>query len=144
MIAWARRRRTSSGSDLVRALGLDGISKSEVSRTCDGLAGEWGTFVDKLVVAIIAGPPDVGEEGKSVRLKQAVVITTNDMNQRMRALSLESECDVDGVLRVAEPRFSAALRSGVGMAMYDGDPAVGYDEWITDVRRSLEVIDDED
>jgi hypothetical protein len=32
----------------------------------------------------------------------------------------------------------------VGGTMYDGDPMVGYDDWIVDVRRSLQVIDDED
>jgi hypothetical protein len=112
--------------------------------TCDDLAREWGSFVDKLAVAVIAGPDDIRGEAKSVRLKTAVLIASLDMNERMRDLSLRSECDVDGVLRVAEPLFSEALRSGVGGTMYDGDPMVGYDDWIVDVRRSLQVIDDED
>jgi hypothetical protein len=112
--------------------------------TCDDLAREWGMFVDRLVVTIVTGPDDAGGQGKSVRMKQAVVITTGDMNERMRELSLRAECDVGGVLAVAEREFSETLRGSVGGAMFDGDPAVGYDDWITDVRRSLQVIDDED
>ena len=111
--------------------------------TCDELAREWGTFVDKLVVALLSGPQDVGGQGRSVRLKQAVVITTVDMNERMRDLSLRAECDVEGVMRVAEPMFSAALRSGVGGAMYDGEPVVPYNDWLDEVRRSLQVIDED-
>jgi len=112
--------------------------------TCVDLAKEWGQLLDRQVVAIIEGPGDVGGNAKSVRLKQAVVIASVDMNERMRELSLRSDCNVEMVLSVAEPRFSEALRSGVGSVMFDGNPSVGYDDWITDVRKSLQVIDDED
>jgi hypothetical protein len=112
--------------------------------TCVDLGIEWGQLVDRQVVAIIDGPADVGGNAKSVRLKQAVVIASLDVNERMRELDLRSDCNVEMILSVGEPQFSEALRSGVGSAMYDGNPAVGYDDWMTDVRRSLQVIDDED
>jgi hypothetical protein len=95
-------------------------------------------------VEILDGPADVGQQGKSVRLKQAVVITTVDLNERMRDLGLRAECDVDGVIRVAESVFSPGLKAKVGGAMYDGDPIVTYNDWVDDVRGSLQVIDDED
>lgn len=112
-----------------------------VEETCDDLARAWAIVVDNLVREVIAGPESVGNQSRSVRLKQAVVISTIDVNDRLRILGSRTECDADAFLRAAEPHFSALLRAEVGRSMYDGDPVVGYQDWLADVAKSVKMID---
>ena len=112
------------------------------SSTCQDLAKEWATVLDAAVVKILDGPEAVAEQGRSVRLRQALVITTGDMNIRMQALSLQAACDLPEFMGAAEPVFSGALRAGVGNALYDGAPTATYGEWLDDVRSVARSIDD--
>ena len=50
--------------------------------TCDGLAREWAEVLDRAVVAVLDGPDAVEQQARSVRLRQALVITTGDMTKR--------------------------------------------------------------
>ena len=112
--------------------------------TCADLAEEWATALDSAVVALLQSPPVVDQQGRGVRIKQAMVIISVDLNERLRTLGLRASCDVPEVVGIGEPLFSPALRAGVGNAMYDGDPPATYDEWRADLLRSLQVIDDEE
>ena len=112
------------------------------SSTCADLAREWVTVLDPAVVAILDGPDGVNNDGRSVRLKRAVVITTLDMNTRLRELELQEDCDAPEFMAVAVPLFSDKVRSGAGNALWNGNPPATFEEWLDDVRRTLRVIDD--
>jgi hypothetical protein len=115
-----------------------------VADTCADLAREWAGALDRAVVAVLDGPPDVGQQGRGVRMKQAMVITSVDLNERLRTLGLRAACDVPEVMEIAEPLLSPALKAGVGNAMYDANPPATYDEWRADLLRSIQVIDHEE
>jgi len=73
-----------------------------------------------------------------------MVITSGNLNERLRTVGLRASCDVPEVMDIAEPLFSPVLKAGVGNAMYDGNPPANYDEWRADLRRTIQVIDDEE
>jgi hypothetical protein len=110
--------------------------------TCDALTEEWAQALDGAIVAVLDGPEAVGELGRSVRIRQALIVTTADLNQRLQALQLQAECDLPEFMAIAEPLFSTTLRDGVGAALYDGAPMATYDEWLQDVRNVARSIDD--
>jgi hypothetical protein len=110
--------------------------------TCDALAEEWAGALDKAILAVLTGPEVVADQGRSVRIRQALVITTTDMNARLHALGLRDNCDVEEFMATAEPAFSPELRAGVGNALYDGAPPATYEEWIQDVENVARMIDD--
>lgn len=110
--------------------------------TCIDLAKEWASVLTPALVAIVDGPAVVHENGRSVRLQQALVIATADMNARVRSLNLQGECDAPEFLAAAELLFSTRLRDGIGAALFDGNPVSTYEDWLSDVRRQLRVIDD--
>jgi hypothetical protein len=109
------------------------------STTCADRSREWVTILDPAVAAILDGPAGVK---RSIPLKRAVVITTVDMNTRLRELELQADCDVPEFMAVAVPLFSEKVRSGAGSALWDGDPPATFEEWLDDVARTLRVIDD--
>lgn len=112
------------------------------STTCPALATEWAEVLDRAIVAILNEPPEVGGNARSVRLRQALVVITSDMNTRLRELNLNAGCDVPEFLAAAEPQFSAALRDGVGDSLFDGNPVMTYRDWLDDVTKVVRVIDD--
>ena len=93
-------------------------------------------------MAVLDGPAAVAEKARSVRLREAVNITTVDMMLRLASFGLQADCDLPEFMAAAEPLFSAELRAGVGGALWDGDPAATYEEWLDDVRRVVRMIDD--
>ena len=111
--------------------------------TCEEVAKEWAAVLDGAVLAVINGPASVAEQGRSVRMKQAIIITTVDADRHLESLDLAGGCDAPAFLATGEPLLSPELRSGVGGAMYDGDPLVGYQEWLDDVHKVVAVIEDE-
>jgi hypothetical protein len=113
-----------------------------ISDTCQDLAREWATVLNEAVVGVLRGPAEVGNQARSVLLRQAVVISTVDLNSRLAELGLRGTCKVPEFMATAEPVFSAELRRGVGDAMYDGLPPASYEEWLTDVRKTARIIDD--
>lgn len=110
--------------------------------TCQDLAREWATVLNDGVVAVLRGPAEVGDQGRSVLLKHVVVITTVDLNARLAELGLRNACDLREFMATAEPVFSAELRTGVGDAMYDGLPPASYAEWLADVEKTASIIED--
>jgi hypothetical protein len=112
------------------------------SDSCNDLAREWATVLNDGVVAVLRGPSEVGDQARSVLLKQVVVITTVDLNARLAELGLRNTCDLQEFIATAEPVFSAELRTGVGDAMYDGLSPATYEEWLADVKQVTSIIED--
>ena len=110
--------------------------------SCHDLAREWAAVLDAGVVGVLRGPAEVGDQARSVLLKQVVVITTIDLNARLEVLGLRNTCDLQEFMATAEPAFSAELRTGVGDAMYDGLPPATYGEWLADVQKTASIIED--
>ena len=110
--------------------------------SCKELAVEWASVLDKAVIAVLDGPESVDAQARSVRLRQALVITTSDMNMRLQALKLEASCDVPEFIAAAEPVFTAKLREGVGAALFDGNPVSTYQDWLDDVGKVIRSIDE--
>jgi hypothetical protein len=109
--------------------------------TCAELAVEWAAVVDKAIVAVLDGPDAVDGSRRSARLRQAIGIATVDMMPRMRELGIVQSCDMPEFLAAAEPQFSQRLRSGVGAALFDGDPVMTYQDWVADVKKVVRMID---
>lgn len=122
--------------------GCTGARHTFTGSTCTELAIEWAGVLDKAVVAVLDGPAGVDGNGRSVRLRQALVIATADMNMRLQALKLESSCDVPEFMGAAEPVFSERVRDGVGAALFDGIPVSTYQDWLDDVGKVVRSIDD--
>ena len=110
--------------------------------TCQDLAREWATIVNEGIVDVLRGPAVVGEQGRSVLIRQALTLTTVDVNERLRELGLRGTCDVSEFVATAEPLFSAELRAGVGDALYDGLPPASYEEWLADVSKAARILED--
>lgn len=113
-----------------------------VSSTCEDLAREWAGVLDTALVAILDGPDAVANQGRSVLIRQALVITTIDMQTRLTEIGLKETCDSPEFMAAAEPRFSDRLRAGAGGALYEGNPPATYSEWLDDVRKVVRMIDD--
>lgn len=113
-----------------------------VGSTCQDLAREWAGVLDGALVAILDGPEAVESQSRSVLIKQALVITTIDMQTRLAELGLAETCDLPEFMAAAEPLFSDRLRTGAGGALYDGNPPATYSEWLDDVRSTVRMIDD--
>jgi hypothetical protein len=124
--------------------GCDASRHVFTATTCADLAKEWGTALDAAVVAVLRGPTVVDNQGQGVLIKQKMVITSNDLNERLRTLNLRASCDVPEVLKLGEAQFSPELRDGVGKSMFDGNPPATYEEWRADLLRTIQVIDDEE
>lgn len=112
-----------------------------VGTTCGEVAAEWGAFMDRLVLGVINGPQSVNNEARSSRLRQVIGIAAIDLDRHLESLKPAVRCSIEDVLAVGEEAFSDELRAGVGGAMYDGEPAVSYEEWLDDVRSVLGVLE---
>jgi hypothetical protein len=132
------------GGVTAQAGGCDPGRHVYTGTTCADLAKEWGEAIDEKVVGVLASPPVVDQQGRGVRIKQAIVIASVDLNDRLRSLGLRATCDAPEVMKSAEPMFSTVLREGVGGAMYDGNPSTTYEEWRADLLKTIAVIDDEE
>ena len=110
--------------------------------TCHDLAVEWATVLDTAVLQVLDGPANANGGARSVRLRQALVITTADLNTRLQALNLEADCDMPEFMSAAEPAFSVAVRERVGASLFDGNPVATYPDWLDDVGRVIRSIDD--
>lgn len=114
---------------------------SYAGTTCDEVAAEWGAFMDRLVLGVVNGPQSVNNEARSSRLRQVIGIAAIDLDQHLESLNTPVNCSIEDVLARGEQAFSDELRAAVGAAMYDGDPAVTYEEWLNDVRSVLGVLE---
>lgn len=121
--------------------GCDADLPEFTGEDCEAIAAEFGRFLDARTVAILEGPEGVDGEGRSVRLKQDMVLLSTLAGRRLDELELRGACEPGEFLRAVEAEFSDALREGVGMALYDGNPPATYDEWRDELLRTLAVIE---
>ena len=123
--------------------GCDDDLPSFTADSCGGAAREWGRLVDAQVLDIISGPEAVDGDGRSVRLKQAVVLLSTLAGRHLDEVGIRDRCDSEPFVEVPEAEFSDELRAQVGSAMFDGAPVVSYEEWLLDVARIATMIEDE-
>ena len=112
------------------------------SGTCEDLAREWAAVLNEGVVGVLRGPAAVGNQSRGVLLRQVLIITTVDVNERLRELDLRGTCDRTEFMATAEPLFSAEHRAGVGAALYDDLPPASYEEWLAEVEETAGIIND--
>ena len=98
--------------------------------TCDSLAAEYGSELDRVLLEVVRGPDDLGGNKKSVRLLHAEVFATTSMTNRMIGLGLIEQCRMPAFLDATKSRFSDELKATVGHAVYDGLPDVSYPEFL--------------
>lgn len=123
--------------------GCDPGRHTFTGETCQALAREWATVIDGAVVNVLRGPAVVEDQGRSVLLRQALVVATVDLTRRLDELEPRPACDLDEFMTSAEPLFSPELRAGVGEALFDGQPSASYEDWLEDVRQTVRIIDDD-
>jgi hypothetical protein len=127
-----------------RAGGCDEDQPTYSGTTCAELAREWGDEVDRRLAVVIDGPAVVDGEAKSARQTSVLVLASTRLSMYMDGAGLLDSCDLPEFLPIAEQQFSDKLREGVGSIIYDGEPVVSYEEWPTDAKRYINVIDMDD
>lgn len=127
--------------------GCDADQPTYTALTCEGVGQEFGTELDRRVVAIINGAARVDGESQAVRAGHTVFLVTaraNQVtaraNQHLRDRGMVKTCGGDEFMRAAEARFSPALKARAGDYLYDSTTRP-YAEWLADVRRTVGVID---
>jgi len=110
--------------------------------TCRELAGEWGRHVDRQVVAVINGPEDAEGKKRSVRVSDALVLSSIVAGMRLDELGLLASCDVPEFLQAAKAQFSDQLKAGVGSVLFDGSPIATDREWEAALVRAIGIIDE--
>ncbi len=124
--------------------GCDEEQPEFTATDCAGAGREFGALLDERTLAIIEGPEAIGGEARSVRLRQAMVLVSARANDHLREQGIHADCDMPEFLEAAEGEFSAALRDGVGIALYDGAPPATYAEWRSELTLMLGIIDAEE
>ncbi len=102
---------------------------SYTATTCEGLAEQWGAEVDRRVVAIINGPANADGKQRSVRLTEAIRLSSILAGMRMIELGIHESCDVANFLPIGKQQFSEELKAGIGGVLYDGDPVASLADW---------------
>jgi len=108
--------------------------------TCEALAAEYGTALDRALLEIVRGPADVGGEAKSSRLIHAEASVTTALTDRMVAIGLIETCTMPAFLDAAQVHFSQELETTIGHALYDGQPDVTYEEFLNDLSQIMSGI----
>jgi hypothetical protein len=121
-------------------VGRCGSAPSFTATTCEALAAEYGWALDQALLPILRGPADEGGEAKSVRLLHMEAEVTVAMTTRLVEVGLIETCKMPDFLNAAEPRFSGELRSTVGHALFDGQPDVTYQEFLTRLAKVMSGI----
>jgi hypothetical protein len=110
--------------------------------TCRELAEEWGSHVDRQVLAVIDGPPEADGKQRSVRISDALVLSSIVAGMRLDQLGLLADCDVPEFVPAAKAQFSDELRAGIGSALFDGNPMATEQDWEDALVRAIRIIDE--
>lgn len=122
--------RPDSCDGLPRDIGACSSNRPTYSGTsCAEVAEEWGKQLDTRVVAIINGPADAQGKGRSSRLLDVDILTTQLANKYLRDTGLTAQCQTEEFLATGEAQFSQQTKDGVGLIMFEGEPEVEYSEW---------------
>lgn len=121
-------------------IGPCGAAPSFGGSSCESLAGEYGTALDRALLEVVRGPSDVGGEGRSVRLLHTEVFVTTALTDRMVQAGLIEQCKMPDFLDLAAAKFSDELKSTVGHVLFDGQPDVSYQEFLTRLAKVMSGI----
>jgi len=108
---------------------------------CDGLAGEWGASIERLVTPIFAEEPLRDGKQKSARIHDAMVLATIAAGLHMDRHGLLGTCESAAFMEIAGPAFGEPFRAGIGDALYDAAPVATWDQFLFELQRVVRVID---
>jgi hypothetical protein len=113
---------------------------SFVATTCETLAGEFGTAIDRAMLDILNGPDSVAGDGRSVRIQHRGILITTALTDRMIGLGILRRCTMPVFLDHAATAFSADMKARIGAVLYDGSPPATYEEFIDRLGRIMSGI----
>jgi hypothetical protein len=117
-----------------------GPTPSFAATTCDTLAAEFGSEIDRTMLDIINGPASVADEGRSIRIQHRGIMITTALTDRMIALGILQRCTMPAFLDQAAMAFSANLKAGIGAVLNDGSPPATYGEFLDRLGRIMSGI----
>lgn len=121
-----------------------GLAQPSLAGTdCASVGSEWAQAVDVGIRAVLDGPANVDGKQRSARIGDVMVLAFVNATGHLEALGALRACSAEAFLKAAEPEFSDELRTRVGAALYDGEPSVGYDEFLAEVRNVVGVLDEQ-
>jgi hypothetical protein len=109
--------------------------------TCDEVAAEWGPAVETLVTPIFDEPPVVGEQQRSSRILDALILASVTAAMHLDDAGLLGTCRPDAFVAAAEAGFSAGFRGRILSILYDGEPVATWDQLRFELRRGFSIID---
>lgn len=121
-------------------IGGCGPTPSFAATTCDTLAAEFGSEIDRAMLDIINGPASVADEGRSVRIQHRGIVITRALTDRMIALGLLQRCTMPGFLDRAATAFSPDMTARIGEVLNDGSPPATYGDFLDRLGRIMSGI----
>jgi len=121
-------------------IGGCGPTPSFAAMTCDALAAEFGSEIDRAMLEILNGPENVAEEARSIRIQHRGIVITRALTDRMIALGILQRCTMPAFLDQAASAFSADMKARIGAAVNDGSPPATYGEFLERLGRIMSGI----
>jgi hypothetical protein len=117
-----------------------GPTPSFAGTTCDTLATEFGSQVDRAMLDVINGPASVADEGRSIRILHRGIVITTALTDRMIALGILQTCTMPAFLDRAATAFGADMKARIGGVLNDGSPPATYEEFLERLGRIMSGI----
>jgi hypothetical protein len=121
-------------------IGGCGPTPSFAATTCDTLAAEFGSEIDRAMLEILNGPESVAEEARSIQIQHRGIVITRALTDRMIALGILQRCTMPAFLDQAATAFSADLKTRIGAVLNDGSPSATYEEFLERLGRIMSGI----
>jgi hypothetical protein len=121
-------------------IGGCGPTPSFAATTCDTLAAEFGSEIDRAMLDIINGPASVADQGRSIRIQHRGIVITTALTDRMIALGMLQRCTMPAFLDQAATAFSADMKARIGAVLNDGSPPATYEEFLERLGRIMSGI----
>ena len=131
---------TSFCNSISAEVGGCGPTPSFAATTCDTLAAEFGTEINRAMLEIIDGPASVAHEGRSIRIVHRGIVTTTALTDRMIALGILQTCTMPAFLDQAAREFSPDMKARIGAVLNDGSPPATYEEFLERLGRIMSGI----
>ena len=113
---------------------------SFAATTCDTLAAEFGSEIDRAMLDIINGPASVADEGRSIRIQHRGIVITMALTDRMIAVGILQRCTMPAFLDQAAMAFSADMKARIGAVLNDGSPPATYGDFLDRLGRIMSGI----
>ena len=121
-------------------IGGCGPTPSFAATTCDTLAAEFGSEIDRAMLDIINGPASVADEGRSIRILHRGIVITMALTDRMIAVGILQRCTMPAFLDQAATAFSADMKARIGTVLNDGSPPATYVDFLERLGRIMSGI----